>query len=263
MSDSNGRVAGKVALVTGAAGGLGLATATMLAAQGATVYLSDLADDKGSAAAKDIGAAYLHQDVTSEERWQEVMQEIGKAHGKLDILVNNAGIGGSSLQGNPENAELQEWQRVQEINLQSVFLACKQAIPVMREQGGSIVNLSSVAALMVTPFVTPYSVSKAGVAHLSRNVAMYCATQGYRIRCNSVHPGQIDTDMHRSGLRDFAESMRVEEEEVRQGFLQKIPLGEMGQPDDIAYAVLYLASDESRHVTGTQLVVDGGMTLNG
>jgi len=182
MSEGAGRVAGKTALVTGAAGGLGLASAALLVKHGATVYITDLAQDRGEAAAQSIG---------------------------------------------------------------------------------SIVNLSSVAALMATPFITPYGVSKAGVAHLSRNVAMYCATAGYRIRCNSIHPGQIDTDMHRQGLRDFALSMGVDEEEVRGGFLQKIPLGEFGEPDDIAYAVLYLASDESKHVTGTQLVVDGGMTLNG
>lgn len=259
----SGRVTGKIALLTGAAGGLGLAAAELLVAEGARVYITDLDAVRGGGAAERIGARFMQQDVSSESQWLAVMDTVREEQGRLEILVNNAGTGGSSAQGNPENTELDEWRRVQEVNLQSVFLGCRAAIPLMRASGGSIINLSSVAALMATPFITPYSVSKAGVAQLSRNVAMHCAERGYRIRCNSVHPGQIDTDMHRQGLRDVALAMDADEQEIRQGSLQRIPLGEFGEPADIAYAVLYLASDEAKHVTGSQLVVDGGMTLNG
>ncbi|MCF8474036.1 MAG: glucose 1-dehydrogenase [Emcibacter sp.] len=264
MTEIKGRVAGKVALVTGGASGLGLAIAALLVREGATTIITDILDDQGRLEAGKIGAKFKQQDVASEEGWKDVLSEIYQKYGQLDILVNNAGISGSVLGLDPETTPLDEWQKIQKVNGESVFLGCKYAIDYMRKGGGgSIVNLSSIAALVATPFITAYGASKAAVRQLSMSIAMHCATSGSRVRCNTVHPGQIRTPMLENLFAETARQMGVPQNVVEQKFLERIPMGEFGEPNDIAYMVLFLASDEAKHVTGGQFVVDGGMQLNG
>lgn len=264
MTEKTGRVAGKVALVTGGASGLGLAIAALLGREGAITIITDILEDEGPQKAAEIGADFMLQDVANEARWQDVLSQIYEKYGRLDILVNNAGISGNIKGVDPESTTLEEWQKLQRINGDSVFLGCKYAIGYMRKSGGgSIINMSSIAALVATPFITPYGASKAAVRQLSMSVAMHCATTGSRVRCNTVHPGQIRTPMLENLFAETARQMGVPQEAVEQTFLERIPMGEFGEPDDIAYMVLFLASDEAKHVTGGQFVVDGGMQLNG
>jgi NAD(P)-dependent dehydrogenase (short-subunit alcohol dehydrogenase family) len=252
------RIEGKVAIVTGAASGLGRATAERLAEEGAVVIGTDLRrpDTLPSGIAE-----FRVQDVRSEDEWRALINAVVDTQGGLDILVNNAGVGmvGGHNRG-VENTALEDWRTVQAVNVEGVYLGCKHAVPAMRARGGgAIVNLSSVAALVPTPFLTAYGASKAAVAQLSRSVALHGAP--HKVRCNSVHPGQMLTPM----LEDLHANVAVESnqglDEARQAFLARIPLGEFGEAIDIANAVLFLVSDEARHVTGIQLVVDGGMTL--
>jgi len=264
MTKHNQRVNGKVALVTGGASGLGLAIASVLVQEGARAIISDIQDNSGRAAAEKIGAEFLQQDVANETRWLEVLQTINEKYGRLDVLVNNAGISGSALGTDPETTTLDEWQKIQRINGDSVFLGCKYAINYMRETGGgSIINMSSIAALVATPFITSYGASKAAVRQLTMSVAMHCATSGSKVRCNSVHPGQIKTPMLENLFLEASTQAGIPVEVMKQNFLAKIPLAEFGEPDDVAYMVLFLASDEAKHITGAQFVVDGGMQLNG
>lgn len=253
-----GRVSGKTALVTGAARGLGAATARMLAAEGARVLLTDI-DEAGvlEQAARinetsDGYAAAMIQDVTSEAAWQEVLAVAQKDLGGLNILVNNAGIGAL---GSVVDETLDNWRHVHAIDLDSVFLGCKYAIPLMEASGGgSIVNISSVSGIIAGHNLAAYNSAKAAVRHLSKSVALHCARSGNGIRCNSVHPSFIDTPIldglaGREGRDQAIDKLR-----------RQIPLGRVGDPDDVAYAVLYLASDESAFVTGSELVVDGGIS---
>ena len=264
MMEENQRIKGKVALVTGGASGLGLAIASLMVRQGGTVMITDIAADQGRLAAAQTGADFMTQDVSDEARWREVLSHIFGEHGRLDILVNNAGISGEGLATDPETTTLDEWQKIQRINSDSVFLGCKYAIDYMRKSGGgSIINMSSIAALVATPFITSYGASKAAVRQLTMSVALHCAKNGSRVRCNSVHPGQIRTPMLESLFEEAASQMNVPLDMVVQGFLERIPLGEFGTAEDIAYMVLFLASEESKHITGGQFVVDGGMQLNG
>jgi NAD(P)-dependent dehydrogenase (short-subunit alcohol dehydrogenase family) len=257
-----GRVSGKVAIVTGGASGLGEAIARMLVREGAKVTVTDVQIDKGKALADELGCRFLGQDVSSEPRWQEVIETVEEDDGALHILVNNAGVGDALDAVSPEDTRLEDWQRIHKINSEGVFLGCRTAIPAMkRSGGGSIINMSSIAALVATPFLTAYGASKAGVRQFTMSVALHCAQTRTGIRCNSVHPGQIRTPMHDALIRDTAAKQGITEEEASAAFSSMIPMGEYGEPDDIAYAVLYLASDESKHVTGTQIVVDGGMQI--
>jgi len=251
------RAAGKCALITGAAGGLGSATARMLARHGAKIFLTDidatttarLADEINS----ELGAQTAWsaaQDVRDEALWKQVLEQAAKAMGGLSVLVNNAGIG--SL-GSIENITLKEWQRVMSINLDSVMLGCKYALPYLRDaQPASIINISSLAAFKVDPDYTAYNTSKAAVAMLSKSVALDCARQRIDVRCNSVHPAFVRTGI----VAPFFEALG--EEEATRKLVRGIPLKRLGEPDDVAYAVLYLASDESRYVTAAELVIDGG-----
>ncbi len=180
------------------------------------------------------------------------------------MLVNNAGIGENSAANDPESTALDDFSRIYSVNAGGVFLGCKHAIPAMRESGGgSIINMSSIAALVATPFLTSYGASKAAVRQLTMSVAAHCAARGDRIRCNSVHPGQIMTPMLEGLFSDVADAHGQSAEFMRSEFLKQIPLGEFGEPDDVAYQVLFLASDESKHVTGTRMLVDGGMLSAG
>jgi len=253
-----GRVAGKVALVTGAASGLGSAIAVMLAQEGARVALADIneagaADVAGEISQARPGAAQAFKlDVTSERQWQNTLQAVVGRFGALHILVNNAGIAAGS---DIESTDFATWKRVHEVDLDSVFLGCKHAIRhIAASGGGSIVNLSSVAGIIAGHNTAAYNSAKAAVRHLTKSVALHCAKQRNGVRCNSVHPAFIRTPILAPQVERFGE------QEAYAKLGRQIPLGHIGEPDDIAYAVLYLASDESKFVTGSELVVDGGIS---
>lgn len=253
-----GRVAGKVALVTGASGGLGSATVRLLAAEGAKIVATDIAFDAAKALCEEIGPAAiaLNHDVTDEQRWIEVVAQAVETFGGLHILVNNAGIG---TQGTVENTSLEDWRNLHAIDLDSVFLGCKHAIPAMRdctsaENGGSIVNISSIAGIIAGHNMAAYNSAKAGVRHLSKSVALHCARKAPFIRCNSVHPVFIDTPI----LDDIARN--APREEMLEKLGRQVPLGRVGEPNDVGYGILYLASDESKFVTGSELLIDGGIS---
>ncbi len=255
-----GRVQDKIAIVTGGASGLGKATAALLAREGARVTITDINEPAGEKTADEIGAKFLPHDVADEQAWRDVIRATTREFGGLGVLVNNAGIGESNAANDPEATSLEDFSRVFAVNAGGVFLGCKYAIPAMRESGGgSIINMSSVAALVATPFLTSYGASKAGVRQLTMSVAAHCAGLGDRIRCNSVHPGQIMTPMLKGLFADVAAAQGQSVEFMQAEFLKQIPMGEFGEAQDVANMVLFLASDESRHVTGTQMLVDGGM----
>jgi NAD(P)-dependent dehydrogenase (short-subunit alcohol dehydrogenase family) len=252
------RVAGKVAIVTGGAMGIGRACAELLAAEGAAVAITDVdpaAAMKVQAALTALGhrALFIEQDVSREEDWERVVSSVVQTYGRLDILVNNAGVGWF---GDVEHTSLADWRKLMSINLDGVFLGIKHAIPAMRASGGgSIVNLSSIEGLIGDPALAAYDASKGGVRLLTKSAALYCARGGMKIRVNSVHPGYIHTPMVQHG----AEASGHPAEMLHA--LEKLhPVGHLGEPIDIAYAVLYLASDESAFVTGSELVIDGGYT---
>ncbi len=258
-----GRVEGKIALVTGAAQGLGEASARMLAREGARVVLTDVNEAGAKAVTASIngtnpGAAIaVRHDVTNEVDWTFALDEAERAFGGLHVLVNNAGIG---LTKDLEDTTLEEWRRVHAIDLDGVFLGCKLALALMAKTvkrtglGGSIVNISSISGIIAGHNMAAYNSAKAGVRHLSKSVALYCARKGYGIRSNSVHPVFIATPI----LDPLVARYGKDEAYAKLG--RQVPLGHIGEPDDIAYAVLYLASDESRFVTGAELKVDGGIS---
>jgi NAD(P)-dependent dehydrogenase (short-subunit alcohol dehydrogenase family) len=253
------RVAGKVALVTGAASGLGACAARMLAAAGARVVLTDVDLDGARAVAAGIGdtaTAFAH-DVTDEAQWRQVLEQTAVRFGGLHVLVNNAGIG---TPGTIEDTDLDTWRRVHAIDLDGVFLGCKHAVrPIadtVRETGlgGSIVNISSIAGIIAAANLAAYNSAKAGVRHLTKSVALHCARQGYGIRCNSVHPAFVDTPI----LDQVGGTLSAEE--LRAKLARQLPLGRIGQPEDVGWAVVYLASEESRFMTGAEVVLDGGVS---
>lgn len=256
-----GRLEEKVAIVTGASGGIGGATARRFAGEGARVVMTDVADDAGQTLASELGCEYLHHDVTDEGQWAEIVGGVEGRHGRLDILVNAAGIEGDVSAGTPESASLEEWRRVHAVNLDGTFLGCKAALPAMRRAGGgSIVNISSIVALFATPFTAPYGSSKAGVKHLTMSVAHHGAAD--RIRCNSVHPGLIRTRMLDQIHATRARERNISFEDSRAQSLSRVPMGEIGEPEDVANLILFLASDEARYVTGAGFNIDGGWNLN-
>lgn len=250
-----GRVAGKVALVTGAASGLGRAIALMLAREGARLVVSDinLEGVQGVAAEIGEGAIAIAHDVTDPGQWQAVLDSIEADCGALDILVNNAGIGGTG--GNVEETTLEDWRHLHAVDLDSVFLGCKLALPLMRRSGaGSIINISSIASIIADRNMAAYNSAKAAVMHLTKSVALHCARSGEGVRCNSLHPAFIDTPI----LDPLAPHLPREELLAKLG--RQIPLGHVGEPDDVANAVLFLASDESLFITGTEIRIDGGIS---
>jgi 3(or 17)beta-hydroxysteroid dehydrogenase len=257
-----GRVQDKTAIVTGGAGGIGAATCRLLAHEGARVVVTDLSDDRGMDLAREIGGDFLHHDVTDETRWSEIVTTVEQKHGGPHILVNAAGIEGDMTQGTPEGASFAEWKRVHTINLDGTFLGCRAALPAMRRAGGgAIVNISSIVALMATPFSAPYGSSKAGVKHLTGSVAAHGAAD--RIRCNSVHPGLIRTRMLDDIHATRARQRNISFDESRATSVSRVPMGTLGEPEDVAYMILYLASDEARYVTGAAFAIDGGWSLGG
>jgi len=263
-----GRVDGKVALVTGAASGIGRACAERLAAEGAKVVLTDLTDEAGAAAAAEIGeaggqASYLHQDVTDEDQWAQIIDAVRKAHGRLDIMVNNAGIG---LGGSVLDMSLADFRKQMAVNVEGVFLGVKHALPLMRHSGdgGSIINMSSVAGLKGAASLAGYCASKGAVRLFTKAVAVDCAAAGDKVRVNSVHPGIIetpiwDTIIGTGGPGSNAGPQRAASLDAMASVAT--PLGFMGDPADIADGVLWLASSESRYVTGAELVIDGGLSV--
>jgi len=256
------RLSGQVALVTGGAVGLGKAIAQRLAAEGATVVITDVQRDLASATASAGGFTFIEQDVADEARWTQVVQEIEGRFGRLDIVVNNAGILGPMDAISPENTPFAMWKKIFAINVDGVFLGCRAAIPAMRRAGGgSIINISSVAGLLATPYATAYGASKATVRQLTKSVAQYCAQEKLNIRCNSVHPGDVRTPLWDKQAHEAAKLRRVPVEEIYAESAAAVPMGDFTLPEDIAAAVAFLASEDSRHVTGMKMIVDGG-TIN-
>ncbi len=257
-----GRMKDRTVLVTGAARGIGRATAELLAREGAYVVVTDVRDDEGVAVAEALGrpAVYQRLDVRREGEWEEVLAFIEDRFGRLDVLVNNAGVTGFEEDlgpQDPEHATLEGWRAVHATNLDGVFLGCKHAIQTMRRtrNGGSIVNVSSRSGLVGIPGAAAYASSKAAVRNHTTSVALYCAEQGLEIRCNSVHPAAILTPMWEPML-----GKEHKEREARMRALTKdTPLRRFGTPEEVAYAVLYLASDEAAYLTGTELNLDGGI----
>ncbi|MDX8521704.1 glucose 1-dehydrogenase [Mesorhizobium dulcispinae] len=251
-----GRVAGKVALVTGAGLGLGRASSLLLASEGAKLVVSDIDEGlAGNTAAELVGAGgealALRHDVSNPEDWLAAMAAIEERFGRLDVLVNNAGI---AIAKNIEDTTLAEWQRTMAVNLDGVFLGCQEGIKLMKKSGGgSIINLSSIDGIIGEAELAAYCASKGGVRTLTKAVAVHCAEQHYGIRCNSIHPGYIWTPQTENYLRDLG---TLEQEKAKA--LSRHPIGFLGEPNDIAWMVLYLASDESKFVTGSEMVVDGG-----
>jgi len=233
------RVKDKVALVTGGASGLGRADAELLAAEGARVIITDLNQDAGEGLAAELGGLFLRQDVSREEDWQQVMRTIEARYGRLDILVNNAGI---VEVADIENTSLELYRKMNAVLNDGTFLGCRYAIEAMRERGGSIVNISSLSAVRGYPLVPAYAAAKGAVLALTHTVAVHCRNKGYPIRCNAVLPGPIATPLALTVIEDASG---------------------MGKPEDVAQMVLYLASDESRFVSGAQFVVDNANSMVG
>ncbi len=250
-----GRVQGKIAIVTGAASdpGLGRATAMALAREGAKLIVTDVdlpGAERCAQAIRDAGgeATALHQDVTSEEGWKQLLDHVIAVHGRLDVLVNNAGI---AVLKPLDDLSLSDWNRQIDVNLTSVFLGCKYAARAMRASGGgSIVNLSSVAGLIGLATCVAYGAAKGGVRIMSKALAAELGKDN--IRCNSVHPGVIWTNMQAAA----GNGSRATADNLADG----LPLGRVGEPDDIANCILYLSSDEANYVTGAEFTVDAGMT---
>jgi NAD(P)-dependent dehydrogenase (short-subunit alcohol dehydrogenase family) len=249
-----GRLDGKIALVTGGASGIGESTARIFAREGARVVITDVQDAKGEAVAREIDATYLRHDTTDEAQWIRTVATIKEKFGRLDVLMNNAGI---FIPGTIEDVTLDVWNNVLAVNLTGVMLGCKHAIAVMKNNPGgprgSIVNVSSIAGFLGLAGGAAYTASKGGVRLLTKSVAVHCARHYKNIRCNSLHPGAIDTPMNQAG---FAAS---DDPEAARAFLSSVqPIGRMATADEMAACALFLASDEASFVTGTELVADGG-----
>ncbi len=255
------RVKDKVALITGGASGIGRRSAQRMVEEGARVVITDIDAEAGAAAAAEIGAGalFLDHDVTHEAGWQAVIEVTLTRHGRLDVLVNSAGVG---TMGNIEETSFEDWRYVNAVNSDGVFLGCKYGVAAIKQTsrapgsaGGSIVNISSVSGLIGGHNLAAYNASKGAVRLLTKSVALHCARQGYNIRGNSVHPTFIDTPMVRALYENAPEP-----EAMRAKLARQIPLGHLGEVDDVAWGIVYLASDESKFMTGAEFVIDGGIT---
>jgi len=249
-----GRVAGKVAIVTGGASGMGKADAILLAREGATVVVADLNEKAGQEVAASIGEAaiFMRLDVSDEDNWKTLIAATVEQFGRLDILVNNAGM---IALGTIVDTDLASWRKINAVNSDGVFLGCKHAIPVMADSGGgSIINMSSVAAIQGQSFVAAYTASKGAVRSLTKSIAMFCKEQKNGIRCNSVHPDGVKTPM--------VVKVAMGKDEATQEDIDEIgKFGNMCEPEDVANLVLYLASDESSFVNGAEMLIDNCSTI--
>lgn len=252
-----GRVQGKVALVTGAAKGIGQACALLLAKEGAKVVVSDLDRAAGEAVAAKIvadggEALFIQQDVTDEASWPAAIAATEARFGALHVLVNNAGI---AIPGNAVDCTLADWRKTLAVNLDAVFLGTKYAIPAMTGKSGSIINISSIEGIIADPNLASYNASKGGVRIFTKSAALHCGKAGLKVRVNSVHPGYIWTPMVEDYIRSIGDV-----DKGRAALDALHPIGHVGDAMDVAFGVLYLASDESKFVTGSELVIDGGYT---
>jgi NAD(P)-dependent dehydrogenase (short-subunit alcohol dehydrogenase family) len=263
-----GRLEGKIAVVTGAASGIGAATARAFAREGGDVTLTDVQDEKGRAVAAEFGGTFVRQDVSQEAGWTALIGDVVSRKGRLDILVNNAGIGVGAA--SITEMSLADWRRQQAINVEGVFLGIKHCLPAMRRagHGGSIINMSSVAGLKGSPTLAAYCATKGAVRLFTKAVAMECANMKDGVRVHSVHPGIIETPIWLSiaGLNPLPEGGAAATPTNAPPDLDAmsqvaVPLGVKGYPEDIANGVLWLASEESRYVTGAELVIDGGLSV--
>lgn len=252
------RLAGKRALITGGAGGIGRKVAEMMAREGADVALSDLNGEGAEAAAAEIAqhsdgqAVGLKHDVTQAADWERVVAAADDALGGLNVLVNNAGI---CIPGSVESIDIADWDLTMDVDLNSVFLGCRAALPVLAKSApGSIINISSIAGLIASYNFVAYNTAKAGVWMLTKSVALQAARQGYDVRVNSIHPAFIDTTM----VDDVVGGASPEENRAK--LARQVPMKKIGTPEDVGYACIYLASDESGFVTGSEIKLDGGIS---
>ena len=246
-----GRLDGKIAMVTGGASGLGAAMVRRFVAEGATVIIADIDDAGGAALAAELGAAtrFQHLDVSDEPSWHAALATCER----LDVLVNNAGI---TTHGSVEDLTLAQFRHEFDIDVVGVFLGCKLVIPLMKEAGGSVINMSSMCGVRAQGDLAAYNAAKAAVTHLTKSVALHYAKCGYGMRCNSVHPGAIHTPILEKVMAQVADGQALYD-----GWVAVHPIGRLGTPEEIAAAALYLASDESLFTTGAEFRIDGGSSL--
>lgn len=261
-------IEGRVALVTGAARGIGFAISELLARAGASVMMTDVLEAEGAASAEKLrqtgrSVAFMRHDVTSEADWASVISACEAKFGWLDILVNNAGI----FIGKPTaETSIEDFRKVQQVNVDGVFLGIKHAVPALAKRagefagGGAIVNMSSIGAMLGTPDTIAYSSSKGAVRSMTKVAAVDCGRKGLRIRVNSVHPGVIQTDMGQQVVDELGGSWSLDQEQMQQQLLASHPIGRLGTPEDIANAVLFLVSDAAAFATGAEFTIDGGMS---
>lgn len=253
-----GRIKGKIALITGGSKGIGAGIARLFAKEGALVIVTDILKLEGESLANEVGGLFYSLDVSNESDWKNVTKIIKDKFGRLDILVNNAGVNlRNKKQGkyNPENMCLDEWIYIHKINLDSVFLGCKYAINLMKANGGSIINMSSRYGFVGSSELSAYASTKAAIINYTKSVALYSASMKYKIRCNCLCPAFILTSM----LDDITKDNGILSNKKIEKIKKYIPLGHLGDIEDVAYGALYLASDESKYVTGTSILIDGGV----
>tara|TARA_R110000868_G_scaffold109769_7_gene298066 strand:+ start:39 stop:800 length:762 start_codon:yes stop_codon:yes gene_type:complete len=251
--DAVGRLDGKICIVTGASSGIGAATAKAFAREGGTVVMTDVQEDLGKKVAAEIGGAtrLVRHDVSQENDWACVIQGVIRDFGRLDVLVNNAGI---LVSGTIESSTVEDFHRANSVMVDGVFLGCKYAIEEMKKSGGgSIINLSSIAAQIAQPHFLPYSAAKGAVRTMTKSIAVHCQIHNYNIRCNSVHPGAIQTPM-------FEEVKKASKELLPPELLKASP-GGRADPSEVASMILFLASDESRFVNGAEMIVDNALSI--
>ncbi|RXT03914.1 SDR family oxidoreductase [Ammoniphilus sp. CFH 90114] len=260
MPNGKGRVTGKIVLITGATSGIGEAASRHLINEGARVVLTDVNEEKGIKLAEQLGkdAYFMRLDVKYESEWKNVIEKIIQQFKRLDVLINNAGITGfqekSTVLQDPENASIESWHAVHAVNLDGTFLGCKYGIRAMKETGGSIINISSHSGMVGVPHAAAYASSKAAIRNHTKTVALYCAEKNYNIRCNSIHPGAIFTPIWEPVIG----TGELREKNIK-NYTKNIPLKRFGTVEEVAFSIVYLASEESAYTTGIELVIDGGM----